>query len=347
LAFDRERIHQAQIIFAMKKLRWGILGCGKIARKLARAIAGSRSGVVFAAGSRALAGAQKFAAEFGVPHAHDSYEELLANAEVDVVYIATPHPWHAEWAIRAAAAGKHLLCEKPMTMNAADTERVIAAARAHGVFLLEAFMYRCHPQTALWVRLLREGAVGELKGIQSSFSFRAEFDPQSRLFHREVGGGGILDVGGYPMSLARLAAGAAAGQTFAEPLTLQAEGFIGPTGIDEYASALLKFPGEIIADLSCGVHLDRGQTARFFGTEGRLEVVDPFFCKGDVQLWKPGATAPRIFPNPAPEADLYSFEVELVAQHLAEHEAPSPAMTWADSLGQARALEKWRGAVGL
>jgi predicted dehydrogenase len=323
------------------------LGCGKIARKLAHAIAGSRTGVVFAAGSRTRAGAQKFAAEFRAPHAHGSYAELLANAEVDVVYLATPHPWHAEWAIRAAAAGKHLLCEKPLTMNVADTERVIAAARAHNIFLLEAFMYRCHPQTALWVRLLREGAVGELKGIQSSFSFRAAFDPRSRLFNRELGGGGILDVGGYPMSLARLAAGTATGHAFAEPLTLHGEGCISPTGVDEYASALLKFPGEIVADLAGGVNLERGQTARFFGTEGRLEVPDPFFCKGEVLLWKPGAKEPRVFPNPAPGVDLYSFEVELVAHHLAERQAPSPAMTWADSLGQARALEKWRGAVGL
>ena len=331
----------------MKKLRWGILGCGKIARKLARAIGGSQTGTVVAAGSRTKEGAQAFAAELRVPHAHGSYAELLANPEVEVVYIATPHPWHAEWAIRAAEAGKHLLCEKPMTMNAADTERVIAAARAYDVFLLEAFMYRCHPQTAVWVKLLREGAIGELKAIQSSFSFRAPFDPKNRLFNKGVGGGGILDVGGYPMSLARLAAGTAMGQPTAEPLSLHGEGFIGPTGVDEYASALVKFPNDIIAELCCGVHLERGQTARLFGTEGFLEIPDPFFCKGEVLLWKPGVQKPHVFPNPVPKADLYSFEVELVAQHLAKRQAPAPAMTWEDSLNQARALDKWRAAVGL
>jgi len=331
----------------MPKLRWGILGCGKIAKKLARALAISPTGVLTAAGSRSKATAQKFAAEFHAPHAHGSYAELLANPEVDVVYIATPHPWHAEWAIRAAEAGKHLLCEKPLTMNAADTARVIAAAKAHDVFLLEAFMYRCHPQTAFWAKLLRDGAIGELKAIQAAFSFRAPYDPDGRLFNRELGGGGILDVGGYPMSLARLAAGIATGKPFAEPLSLHGEGHLGATGTDEYASALVKFPRDIIADLSCGVFLERSQTARLHGTDGILEIPDPFFCAGDIRLWKPGAKEPRIFPNAFPNANLYSFEVELVAKHLQDRQAPTPAMTWDDSLGQAHALEQWRKAIGL
>jgi predicted dehydrogenase len=331
----------------MNKLRWGVLGCGRIARKLAKALAGSSTGELVAAGSRTRENAQKFAAEFKLPHAHGSYDELLANPAVDVVYIATPHPDHVHSAIRCAEAGKHILCEKPMGMNAAEVEKIIAAARAHDVFLLEAFMYRCHPQTALWLRLLREGAIGELKIIQADFSFCSDWNPQGRWLNPALGGGGILDVGGYPLSLSRLAAGAARGQPFAEPEKLSGVAHLGETGVDEYAAAVLQFPGGILAEISCGVRLNRDHTARFYGTEGFLEVPDPFFCKEEVRLWKSGAKEPRVLANPAPGANLYLFEVDLVAQNLAARQAPSPAMTWADSLGQARALDQWRASIGL
>ncbi|MGA2053188.1 MAG: Gfo/Idh/MocA family oxidoreductase [Opitutales bacterium] len=329
------------------KLRWGVLGCGKIARRLAQALRLSSTGVLVAAGSRTLAGARQFADEFKLPHAHGSYDELLANPAVDVVYIATPHPYHAAWAIRAAQAGKHILCEKPLTMNARDTATVVDAARTHDVFLLEAFMYRVHPLTALWMKLLREGEIGELKVIQSSFAFRADWLPQSRLLNPALGGGGILDVGGYPVSLARLAAGVALGLPFAEPLQVTGFAHFGKTGVDEFASAILQFPRDILAEVSCGVRLGRERTARFFGTEGRLEVADPFFCQSGVSLWKTGAKKPKVFKNPAPSADLYSFEVDAVAQHLAARQAPSPALSWDDSLGQACTLDRWLTAVGL
>jgi predicted dehydrogenase len=330
----------------MKKLRWGILGCGRIARQLAQTLRGSATGKLVAAGSRSLEKARAFAAEFGAAHAHGSYEELLANPAVDVVYIATPHPEHALWAIRAAEAGKHLLCEKPLTMNATEAAAVVAAARRHDVFLLEAFMYRCHPLTALWTQWLREGRLGELRVIEASFAFRREWDPRARLFNPALGGGGILDVGCYPVSLARLAAGAARGQEAAEPIEVAGMAHRGETGTDEYASGLLRFEGDIIAEISCGVRVKREWVARLFGTEGWLEIPEPFFCKKDLRFWKPGAKRPVVIKNPAPGGDLYLFEVEAVAQHLAARQAPSPAMTWADSLGQARTLDRWLAATG-
>jgi predicted dehydrogenase len=327
------------------KLRWGLLGCGKIASRLAQVLHASATGTLAAVGSRTLAHARQFADTYQAPRAHGSYEELLADRDIDVVYIATPHPQHAAWAIRAAQAGKHILCEKPLTMNARETESVLAAARTHDVFLLEAFMYRAHPLTAFWANLLREGIIGELKVIQASFAFRADWLPQGRLLSAALGGGGILDVGGYPVSLARLAAGAVTGRPFADPLQVTGLAHLGETNVDEYASALLQFPGGIIAEVSCGVRLGRERTARFFGTEGRLEVSDPFFCRGDVSLWKSGAKKPTVLPNPAPEAELYSFEVDAVAHHLTARQAP--AMSWDDSLGQARTLDRWLAAAGV
>jgi len=329
----------------MKKLRWGVLGCGKIARRLARALSTSATGELVAAGSRSLAGAQTFAKEFRLPHAHGSYDELLANAEVDVVYLAMPHPFHAHWAIRSARTGKHILCEKPLTMNAAEAETVFAAARANDVLLLEAFMYRCHPLAALWTGLLRDGAIGELKVIQSSFAFCTDWKPQGRHLNLALGGGSILDVGGYPVSLSRLAAGVALGLPFADPLKLEGFAHIGETGVDEYAWALLHFPGDINAEVSCGLRIDREIIARFYGTKGRMEVPEPFFGGKDILLWKSGDSKPTAIKCPALDVDLYSFEVDAVAQNLAARQAP--AMTWDDSLGQARTLDRWLAAGGV
>jgi len=175
-----------------RKLNWGIITTGWIARKFATDLRQSQTGRLVAVGARQHADADKFAADFGGVRAHGSYEALLADPEVEAVYIGTPHPWHAEWAIKAAAAGKHVLCEKPLTLRRADTERVIAAARRHGVLLMEAFMYRLHPQTRKLVELVRNGAIGELRLIRASFNVLADFNPEHRMFKKALGGGAIL-----------------------------------------------------------------------------------------------------------------------------------------------------------
>ncbi len=146
---------------------------------------------------------------------------------MEAVYIATPHPMHADWALKAAKAGKHILCEKPLTMNHPDSARVVDAARRNRVFLMEAFMYRCHPQTARLVELIRKKCVGEVRLIQASFCFEAPVDVHHRLFNPRLGGGGILDIGCYPVSMARLIAGAVLGKPFAEPLEVKGTAVIG------------------------------------------------------------------------------------------------------------------------
>jgi len=176
-------------------LRWGILGTGTIAHTFAQALQETATGRLVAVGSRGREAAERFAAELGAVRPHGGYAGLLADAEVEAVYIATPHPAHAEWAIAAARAGKHVLCEKPLTLNRADSERVVAAARAAGVTLMEAYMYRCHPQTERLAALVRDGAVGRLGLIEASFGFHCDFIPGHRLFANALGGGGILDVG--------------------------------------------------------------------------------------------------------------------------------------------------------
>jgi predicted dehydrogenase len=240
------------------KLAWGIVGTGEIARTFAKGLAGSRTGRLVAVGSRSRESAEKFGERFNLARRHASYEALLADPDVRAVYISTPHPVHAEWAIRAAEAGKHILCEKPIGVNYAEAMAIVEAARRLDVFLMEAFMYRCHPQTQRLVGLIREGAIGEVRLIHATFSFHwpIPYNPESRLLANALAGGGILDVGGYPASMARLIAGAAAGKGFADPIEVTGSAHLGQTGVDEWAVASLKFPGGVLAQLTTGVQVN-------------------------------------------------------------------------------------------
>src|SRR5438105_9508177 len=236
-----------------KTLAWGILGTGTIARIFTKGLTDSKTGTLVAVGSRTQEAADAFGDEWKVAHRHGSYEQLLADPAVQAVYIATPHPLHAGWAIRAAEAGKHVLCEKPLALNHAEAMAVVEAARRHDVFLMEGFMYRCHPQTAQLIELIRARAIGDVRVIQASFSFQVAptASPESRILSNALGGGGILDVGCYCASMARLIAGVVTGKAFAEPEEVHGAGQIGAESrVDEYAIAALKFPGGILAQLA-------------------------------------------------------------------------------------------------
>ena len=199
-----------------KKVNWGILGAGAIANAFADGVTRSQTGRLVAVGSRTQSKADDFAAKWGGIRAHGSYEALLADPGVQAVYVATPHPMHPEWAIKAAEAGKHVLVEKPIAINSYLAQTMLNAAAENGVFLMEAYMYRCHPQTARLVELLRDKVIGDVSVIQATFSFHAGFNPDSRLWKNALGRG-ILDVGGYTTSIVRLIAGAATGRLFANP----------------------------------------------------------------------------------------------------------------------------------
>ncbi len=330
-------------------LRWGIISTGKIAHTFARALAKSRTGKLTAVASRTSEAAAHFAGEYGVSRAHGSYEALLADPEVDVVYIATPHPAHEEWSVAAARAKKHVLCEKPLGMNHAEVNRIVNAAREHDVFLMEAFMYRCHPQTQRLISLLRSGTLGQVKSIQATFGFDGVFPPGSRITTNELGGGGILDVGCYPVSMSRLVAGVANGGAFAEPLEVQALGHVGAsTRVDEYAVAILKFPGEIVAQLSTSVQLWQENVVRIYGSEGRLFLREPWHPArttdfSEIVLERPGHEPEVLRIEAAHSA--YGYEIDAVAAQIEQREAAE--MSLADSLGNAAALDRWRRAIGL
>jgi len=335
-----------------KKLKWGILSTGRIARTFARDLRESRTGELIAIGSRTQEAAEQFGEEFGVQYRYPTYAGVLENPEVEAVYICPINPPHAEWAIQAAEAKKHILLEKPFTVNAREAEQVIEAARRNDVFLMEAFMYRCHPQTRRLVELIREGAIGQVRIIQATFSFYAELPVDSRILEARLGGGGILDVGCYCVSMCRLVAGAAMGRDFAEPIELHAVGRLREDGgVDDYTAGIAKFPGDVVAQFSCGVGVEQDNTVRIYGTDGHIYLQEP---------WVPGPQGQPACIHLRKRGEkqgqeimitdgrrLYTIEADLVAENIANRQAPSPAMTWEDTLGNMRMLDRWRAAIGL
>ncbi len=332
------------------KLNWGIIGTGGIATDFAQALTHSaHCTVVSVAGSSPEKGAA-FAKQWQLPHSAGSLDELLADDAVQAVYVATPHPLHRDQALACIEAGKHVLCEKPMCVTAADADTVISRAREKGTFLMEAYMYRCHPLMTLLIDKLRAGAIGRPILVRADFGFRERRVASQRLFNPELAGGGILDVGGYPVSFARLIAGIVAGTEFEEPISLTANGLIGPTGVDEHASAFLKFASGFSAQVGCAVFHDLGTQAVIYGEEGRIAMPDPWIPGGDRQRTDTELTLYRDGAEPETlrvETDIptYGLEAELVASTLPQLEAPWPAMSWQDTLGNMKTLDAWRAAL--
>jgi predicted dehydrogenase/aryl-alcohol dehydrogenase-like predicted oxidoreductase len=339
-----------------KKLAWGIIGTGAIARTLADGIGKSRTGTLVSVASRTKEKAERFGADCLIDPTkrYPNYQDMLKDSSVDAVYVAVPHPAHAEWAIKAAEAGKHVLVEKPMAVNQFLAQAIIEAAVANDVFLMEAFMYRCHPQTAKLVQLIREKAIGDVRVIQASFSFHAGFSASSRLFDPNLGGGGILDIGCYPASIARLIAGAATGRDFAEPIDVKAVGHLEMTGVDGYTCAVVKFPGEVLATLNAGVAVNQENAVRIFGTDGWIFVPNPWVANrgaadiGKIIVHKNGQKeATEVIAS----TDVTSFTLEVDvfgdSVHAGRKQAAAPAMSWKDSLGNIRLLDAWRAQIGV
>jgi len=335
----------------MSILNWAIIGTGGIAHAFAKGLAESKTGKLVAVGSRSQATAEKFGEEFNIPpaHRHPSYESLLADANVHAVYISVPHPGHAEWAIKAAEAKKHVLCEKPLALNWADAHAMVEAALVNDVFLMEAFMYRCHPQTAKIVELLKQNVIGKVSVISATFSFHwpKPFNPDSRLTNNDLGGGGILDVGCYTTSMARLIAGVANGRDgVIEPTETKAVGHLESTGVDGYTIASLKFPGGILAQLSTGVQSGQNNDVRIYGADGNIHIPTPWFCGGDIVVTKDGKSETIKATDPR---NLYTIEADTVAEAIArgDKQATFPAMNWEDTLGNMKLLDTWREQIGL
>ncbi len=251
------------------RIAWGVLSTAHIGQALVNpAIRASRNGTLHAVASRDAGRAAQFAIDGHFVSSHGRYEALLEDPAVDAVYIPLPNALHHPWTIRAAEHGKHVLCEKPLAMTAQECLEMTAAARANGVLLMEAFMYRFHPRTAQLVERVRAGAIGEPRVIRSAFTFRLQRPDNIRL-SAELGGGALMDVGCYCVNVSRTLLGM-------EPVEVQAWARFGASGVDTELQGALRFPTGAVAQFDCALTLERREMVEVVGSEGSLSIEPAF-----------------------------------------------------------------------
>jgi predicted dehydrogenase len=260
-----------------KKLRWGIVGCAGIAiRSVIPGIQASQTGEVVAIASRDGEKAKSTAEKLGIPTAYDSYEALLEDDSIDAVYIPLPNHLHKEWTIRAAEAGKHVLCEKPFALTAAEAVEMAEACAKAGVHLAEAFMYRHHPRYDRIKEIVASGEIGTIRGIHGTFTFNSSGATENVRFHREMGGGALYDIGCYPISAARYILGK-------EPEAATVTAFFSPQhgNVDMMASGLIEFPDSVGLTFDCAMWAAFRNTLEILGTEGRIYLPSAFISPPD------------------------------------------------------------------
>ena len=304
-------------------LRWGILSTANITKKL---LGSGHDQQFVAVGSRDLGRAQAFASEHAVARAHGSYEELLADPEVDAIYNPLPNSLHVEWSIKALEAGKHVLCEKPMSRHPDEVDRAFDVAEREGRVLEEAFMWRHHPQVARTRELIAAGDIGDLRVIRAAFAFVAA-DPNDIRLQADLDGGGLMDVGCYCVSGCRTLASA-------EPVRGYAEYIPGGNGVDVALAATLRFPGDVVAHFDCGVSYLGGDQLEAVGSEGSVFLDDPWHGREAVIELRRNGLVERIETGPA-----NSYALELADFEAAVRGEDPPLLTRADAVAQARAIE--------
>jgi predicted dehydrogenase len=319
------------------KVRWGIIGTGNIARQFARGLAVLPDAELVAVGSRTGAAAEAFGARFEVPRRHASYEALAEDPNVDVVYIATPHSLHRGNSIMCLQAGKAVLCEKPFTINAAEAEQVIRLAREKGLFLMEGMWTRFLPLMVKVRELLAGGSIGQVQMLTADVGFRAEFDPTHRLFDPLLGGGALLDVGIYPVSLASMILGT--------PARISSMAHLGRSGVDEQAAIILGYGGEQLAVLYASIRTSTPKEAVVMGAHGQIRVHTPMYAPAKLSLSLPGAEEQAMeFPF---TGNGYNYEAAEVMNCLHAGKLESDVMPLDETLAIMQALDRIRAQWGL
>ncbi|HWJ45689.1 MAG TPA: Gfo/Idh/MocA family oxidoreductase [Gaiellaceae bacterium] len=302
-------------------VRWGLLSTARINEAILGGARQSERTEIVAVASRDRARADAYARERGLERAYGSYEELLADDELDVVYNSLPNSLHVEWSVRALEAGKHVLCEKPMDRRVAAVEHAFDTADRSGRLLMEAFMYRHHPQTHKAAELVRGGAIGELRQLRSRFSFTLTDEADVRLLP-ELDGGALMDLGCYCLSMQRVLAG--------EPRRVFGLQRTGVGGVDVGFTALLEFPGGVFGEFHCGFDLPEGNGLEAIGSDGKLVVRDPVRCRD-----------PHVEVNgehiDVEDVDRYYLQVENFS--AAVRGEAEPLLGREDALGQVRVIE--------
>lgn len=312
-----------------KKTRWGILSTARIARKaMIPALKESALADVVAIASRDAEKAHINAAELGIPKAYGDYDALLADPEIDAVYNPLPNHLHKTWTIRAAEAGKHILCEKPLALNTDECQEMIAAATANGVQLMEAFMYRHHPRILATRAMLRDGVIGEVKTIESAFTFKLN-DKTNIRYQPEMGGGAVMDVGCYCINISRLMAGR-------EPVAVHARAHWAASGVDDQLTGILDFGDGLIAHFDCAINQESRQRCIVGGSEGYLEL-PMTFNMGMIETLiseEKGTETSRVHTFPA--VNMYRLIAEDFMGAIA---GQPPAFPIEDALGNMRVIQ--------
>lgn len=309
----------------MGVVRYGFLTTARINDALLEGIRLTPIAEVVAVASRDRERAEAYASERDIPRAHGGYEELLSDPEVDVVYVALPNALHVEWAIRALEAGKHVLCEKPLSSDPAEAERAFEAAERAGRLLMEGFMYRHQPQAKRLYELIRGGAIGELRLVRAQFSFTLDRPDDVRLL-RDLGGGALLDVGCYCVNLIRYVAG--------EPEVVYATRVLGETDVDVRFAAVLTFPGPALAHFDCAFDLPLRHEAEIVGSEAALTLSPAFADDAGVLELHRGGVVEEV---EVPPTHRYALQVENFSRAILGEEPP--LLDRADSVAQARVLD--------
>jgi D-xylose 1-dehydrogenase (NADP+, D-xylono-1,5-lactone-forming) len=306
-------------------VKWGIISTADINRKVIPGAHASPKVELVAVASREQARAEDYARTWEIERAHGSYDALLADPEVEAVYISLPNTMHCEWSIKALEAGKHVLCEKPMSRNAAEVERAFEIAERNARILSEAFMYRHNPQTRRLKQLVGDGAIGELRLIRAAFSYGL-YEAENIRLRTDVEGGALMDVGCYCVSGSRLLGG--------EPARVYGEARIGETGTDWVFTGTLRFPGDVLATFDCGTALVERDELEAIGSEGSLFLDDPWHCNVPMIELRKDGNVDRIEVE---RQDSYRLEVENVSEAI-RGEAEL-LLGREDAIAQARALE--------
>jgi predicted dehydrogenase len=320
--------------------RWGVAGPGGIATRFAEAMRFVGDGEIAAVASRSIERADAFADRFAVPTRYGDYESLAGDPDVDVVYVATPHSRHEADTISFVEAGKHVLCEKPFALNARQARRMVDAARARGVFLMEAMWSRFLPAYRALAEVLEEGRIGEPLLVEADFGFRMPVMPEHRLFDRQLGGGALLDLGIYPVQLCSLVLG--------PPDRVAADGVVGETGVDEQVAAVLHHAGGALGVVKAAVRVSMACAARISGSDGWIDLPPFMHCPDSITvtggLGGPGG-ADRI--DGAYEGDGLRFQIAEVHRCLAEGLTESEVMPLDETVTIARTLDAVRARLGI
>ena len=315
-------------------VRWAISSSGNIAAQFADAFTKVEGGRLVAVGARTQDKVSQFAAEHQIPRAHGSNADLAADPDVDVVYVASVQPSHVHDTVMFLEAGKHVLVEKPIALNVAEVDRMIAAAQANDRFLMEAMWMRFNPAHIKAIKRINDGAIGEVRRIHADFSFAMPYDPGHRLWNLNTGGGALLDLGVYPLTFAWWILG--------EPTSITAAGLVADSGVDAETALLCRWSNGATATLTCGIDVVGTLTARVEGTDGFVEFPSPAHAT-DTVIVQSGPEREEIKESPPS----LHYQVAEVHRCLAAGEQQSPQMPWATSRAMIAACDAARAQLGV